>query len=101
MIEEYTVQFLDILRPALAAVPPPVYLGVLLGMVNSCVFYLLMGRGFRLFLPYLFLGSAAAGGAALVSGQLPETGPLLGDVSIVAVSILTWTILLIARSMRL
>ena len=102
MIEEQTARFLDLLRPQMVNLPPSVYLAVLLGVINCSAFYLLgIGRGFRLFLPYLILGAAAAVAGALVGEQLPETGPLMGNVSVAAASVSTWTVLLIARSMRL
>ncbi len=102
MLEEQTARFLDLLRPAISLLPPTAYVGVLLGVINCAVFYLTgLGRGFRLFVPYLILGAAGAVAGAMVGRQLPETGPLLGDVSVVATCVSTWTILLIARSMRL
>ena len=102
MIEEQTIRLLDLLRPAISDLSPIFYLAALLGIVNCSVFYLFgFGRGFKLFIPYLVLAAAAAVGGAVVGTQLPETGPLIGDVSIAAASISTWTVLLIARSLRL
>jgi hypothetical protein len=100
-IDEQTLRLLDALQPVIAVVPPPVYFAVLLGIINSCVFYIVFGRGFKLFVPYVVLGSAAAVLGITVGKQLPETGPLMGDASIVAACISTWTILFIARSMHL
>lgn len=100
MIEEQTARILDMARPALIAVPPTVYLAVLLGLINSAVFYLGLGRGPRLFAPYLILGAAGAVAGAMIGKQLPEAGPMIGDVSIIATSVAAWVVLLIARSMR-
>lgn len=102
MIEEQTIRFLDLLRPFISDLSPVIYLAVLLGIVNCAAFYLVgLGRGFRLFVPYLLLASAAAVGGAIVGEQLPDSGPLIGDVSIVAASASTWVVLLIARSLHL
>jgi hypothetical protein len=101
VIEEQTVHLLDALRPIFALITPAVYVATLLGMINSCVFYLFLGRGLRLFLPYLAIGSAAAVLGMTVGRQLPESGPSIGDVSVVAASISAWTILFIARALHL
>lgn len=100
MIEEQTARLLDLARPALAGVSPTVYVAALLGLINSALFYVGLGRGLRLYIPYLVLGAAGAVGGAMVGRQLPETGPMIGDVSIVIASAATWIVLLIARSMR-
>ena len=76
------------------------FVGGLLGIANSCVFFLLFGRGFRLFIPFLLLGTAAAIGGVVVAKQLPESGPMLGEVNILIASVATWLILFIARSLR-
>ena len=101
MIQELTAQFLNLLQPLLATVSPPVYLAVLIGLVNSCVFYIGFGRGLARFVPYLVIGSAGAILGLAAGEQLPNTGPLLGEVSVVAVSVCAWSILFIARGMRL
>ncbi len=101
MVQEQTAHFLNMLQPLLATVPPPFYLAALIGLVNGCVFYIGFGRGLVRFAPYLLLGLVGAMVGLVVGQQLPNTGPLLGDVSIVAVSIGTWSILFIARGMRL
>jgi hypothetical protein len=77
-------------------------MAVLLGIVNCAAFHLLgLGRGFKLFVPHLILAAAAAVGGAIVGEQLPDAGPLMGDVSVAASSASTWAILLIARSLHL
>lgn len=101
MIEEQTARFLDALHPILAIVPPPVYTAILIGIINSCLFYIGFGRGLARFVPYLILGSAGAILGLTLGKQLPNTGPMIGDVSVAAVCISTWTILFIARGMRL
>ncbi len=101
MIEEYTVRLLDTLRPVISSMAPATYVSVLLGVINACAFYLVISRRFRFFIPCLVLGALAAVGGTTVGSHLPETGPLIGEVSVVAASLSTWTILLIARSIRL
>ncbi len=102
MIEEYTVRFLNAVVPALSEVPPSYYLGALIGIINTCLFYLAgFGRGFKLFVPFLAIGAAAAIVGLTVGRQLPESGPQLGEVSIPATTLSTWTILFVARSLRL
>ena len=101
MIEQYTVQFLNALEPTISRVPPPFYVGTLLGIINTCLFYLGFGRGLRLFSPYLALGAAGALVGLTVGRQLPDSGPTLGEVNVVATVAATWTILFIARSLRL
>ncbi len=100
MIEEQTARLLDMARPVLIALPPAVFVAVLLGLMNSAVFYVGLGRGLRLFVPYLILGAAGAAGGAMIGRQLPEGGPMIGDVSVVSTSVAAWVVLLIARSMH-
>lgn len=101
MIEEYTLRLLNALAPVTTGVPPPFYVGTLLGIINTCLFYLRFGRGLKLFLPYLALGAAAALVGLTVGRQLPDPGPMLGDVNVVATTVATWTFLFVARSLRL
>ena len=101
MIEEQTARFLNTLQPLLVFVSPPIYLATLIGIVNSSVFYIGFGRGLARFVPYLILGSGAAILGLMVGKQLPNAGPQLGDVSVIAVSVCTWSILFIARGLRL
>ncbi|MGE5618136.1 MAG: hypothetical protein ACM3US_02635 [Sphingomonadaceae bacterium] len=101
MIEEQTLRFLNTLTPIISKVPPPYYVGALLGIVNTCLFYLRFGRGLKLFLPYLVLGSGAALMGLTVGAHLPGSGPMLGDVNVVATTLATWVILFVARSLRL
>ncbi len=101
MVEEYTLRLLNSLTPVLSRVPPPYYVGTLVGIINTCLFYLRFGRGLKLFLPYLVLGAGAALVGLTVGKQLPNSGPMLGEVSIVATTFATWAFLFIARSLRL
>ncbi len=101
VIEQYTAHLLNALEPTISRVPPPYYVGTLLGVVNTCLFYLGFGRGFKLFLPYLALGVAGALMGLTAGTQLPDSGPMLGEVNVVATVASTWTILFIARSLRL
>ncbi|MHB0868367.1 MAG: hypothetical protein ACYC66_14385 [Chloroflexota bacterium] len=101
MIEEQTIRFLNTLTPIITKVPPPYYVGTLLGVINTCLFYLRFGRGLRFFLPYLGLGSAAALVGLTIGRQLPDSGPMLGDVNVAATTVATWAFLFIARSLRL
>ncbi len=101
MVEEYTLRLLNTLTPILSKVPPPYYVGTLVGIINTCVFYLRFGRGMKLFLPYLALGAAGALVGLTVGTQLPHSGPMLGEVNVAATSVATWGFLFIARSLRL
>lgn len=101
MVEEYTVRLLNALEPTVSRVPPPMYVGTLLGIVNTCLFYFRFGRGLRLFPPYLVLGSAAAIIGVTAGMQLPDSGPMLGDVNVAATIASTWLVLFVARSLRL
>ena len=102
VIEEHTVRFLNVLVPGLSGVPPSYYVGALAGIINTCLFYLAgFGRGFKLFVPFLAVGTAGAIVGLTVGRQLPETGPQLGEVSVLATTVSTWTILFVARSLRL
>ena len=101
MVEEYTVRLLNALEPTVSRVPPPMYVGTLLGIVNTCLFYLRFGRGLRLFLPYLALGSGAAVVGVTAGTQLPESGLMLGDVNVMPTIVSTWLVLFVARSLRL
>lgn|GEM_PF-1541291 len=101
MIEDFTLRLLNSLTPAISKVPPPYYVGALLGIINSCLFYLRFGRGFRLFLPYVVLGAAAALVGLTVGRQLPDSGPMIGEVNVVVTSLATWVCLFVARSLRL
>lgn len=102
MIEEYTLRLLHAISPAIARVPPPLYLGTLLGIIGTCLFYIPLGRGLRLFPLYLVLGVTAALVGSTVARQLPDDmGPMLGEVSVVATVLFAWVILLVARSLRL
>jgi hypothetical protein len=101
MIEDYTLRFLNSLTPFISRVPPPYYVGTLLGIINTCIFYLRFGKGVKLFIPYLALGAGAALVGLTVGTQLPDSGPMLGDVNVAATSFATWAFLFIARSLRL
>lgn len=101
MVEEYTLRLLNTLTPYISRVPPPYYVGTLLGIINTCLFYLRFGRGFKLFIPYLVLGAGAALVGLTVGRALPDSGPMLGEVNLVATTIATWAFLFIARSLRL
>jgi LysM repeat protein len=100
-LERYTERFLRWMGPLLQGSPPFAFVGALVGMVNSSLFYLVLGRSLRLFVPFLFLGTAAAVIGVTVSRQLPQSGTVIGEVDLVAASVATWIILLIARSFRL
>ncbi|MCL4535142.1 MAG: hypothetical protein M1370_08305 [Bacteroidetes bacterium] len=101
MVEEYTLRLLNNLAPVFSRVPPPYYVGTLLGIINTCLFYLRFGKGLKLFLPYLALGAGAALVGLTVGRQLPDSGPMLGEVNVAATTIATWALLFIARSLRL
>lgn len=101
MAEEYTVRFLTFVGPVLWKLPPAYYVGGLLGIINTCLFYLRFGRGLLLFFPYLVVGAAAAIVGLTVGQQLPATGPFLGEVNVAATVVTTWIALFIARSLRL
>ncbi len=101
MIEEYTLRLLNTLSPAMSRVPPSYYVGALVGIINCCLFYLRFGRGFKLFIPYLALGAAGAIVGLTVGKQLPDSGPMLGEVNIVVTSLAVWICLFVARSLRL
>ncbi len=101
MIEEQTTRFLGAIQPLLVTVPPTTYIATLIGIINTALFYIGFGRGARMFVPYLLIGSIAAVIGVTVGRQLPETGPLIGDASVAAGTVFTWTILFIARSLRL
>ncbi len=101
MIEDQTIRLLNSLSPFISKVPPPYYVGTLVGVINTCLFYLRFGRGLKLFLPYLAIGAAAALVGLTVGKQLPDSGPMLGDVNLVATTVATWTFLFVARSLRL
>ncbi len=101
MIEEYTVRLLNTLMPFISRVPPPFYVGALLGIINTCLFYLRFGRGLKLFFPYLTLGAAAALVGLTVGKQMPASGPMLGDVNVAITTVSTWGFLFVARSLRL
>ncbi|HEX2924391.1 MAG TPA: hypothetical protein VHS06_11980 [Chloroflexota bacterium] len=101
MIEEYTLRLLNTLTPAISRVPPPYYVGTLLGIINCCVFYLRFGRGLKLFLPYLIIGAAGALVGLTVGRQLPDSGPMLGEVNVIVTSLAAWICLFVARSLRL
>ena len=100
-MEEYTVRFLNIVSPHLSRVPPPYYVGALLGIINSCLFYLGFGRGFWRFLPYLIVGAAGALLGVIIGRQIPDTGPMMGDVNVIAACASCWVVLFVARSLRL
>ena len=100
-MEEYTVRFLNAFSPLLSRVPAPYYIGALLGIINSCLFYLGFGRGFRRFVPYLAVGAAGALLGVTIGRQLPDTGPLIGDVNVIAACASCWAVLFVARSLRL
>jgi hypothetical protein len=55
----------------------------------------------KLFIPFVMIGAAAAVIGVTVSRQLPESGPTIGEVDLVAASVATWVALLIARAFRL
>jgi hypothetical protein len=101
VIEEYTVRFLKLLEPTLLRVPPAFYVGALLGIVNSTVFYIFLGRGLKLFIPYLVIGAGGAVLGVLVGMQLPDSGFALGEVNLVSTVVACWAILFVARSLRL
>ncbi len=101
VMEEHTVRFLNAIMPTVSTASPVVYLGTLVGVINTCLFYFLFGRGLKLFLPYLILGAAGSVVGLTVGEQLPESGPMLGELHVVAATIATWAVLFIARSLRL
>ena len=101
MIDEYTVRFLNAIAPVLSGVSPSLYVGSLLGIINTCVFYLFLGRGLKLFPAFLAVGIAGALVGVAVGGQVSAWGPLLGEVHLVAASLSTWAFLFVARSLRL
>ena len=74
-MEEYTVRFLNAVSPHLSRVPPPYYVGALLGIINSCLFYLGFGRSFRLFLPYLAWGRRGRSWVSRSAGKSPTPAP--------------------------
>ncbi len=98
--EEYTLRFLNSMEPLLCRIPPAYYVGGLLGIINSCLFYLRFGHGLMLFFPFLVVGCAGAILGLTVGTQLPEMGPSLGDVNLVATVAACWIALFIARSLR-
>jgi LysM repeat protein len=99
--ERYTEQFLRWIEPLISGASPFVFVGALVGVVNSCLFYLVLGRSLALFIPFMLIGAAAAVVGVTVSRQLPESGPMIGEVDLVVASVATWLTLLIARSFRL
>lgn len=101
VIEEQTVRLLDFLLPTISLLSPPAFLGILIGLICGSAFYLIFGRGLGLFLPYLVLAVAGALVGVAVGTQIPEVGPMLGEVSVVAALASSWSFLFIARSMRL
>ena len=101
MAEEYTIRLLNFMAPLLQKLPPAYYVGGLLGVINTCVFYLRFGKGLLLFFPYLVVGTAAAIVGLTVGKQLPTSGPFLGEVNVIITVATTWIALFIARSLRL
>jgi len=101
MVEEYTIRLLDSMAPLLTRVPPAYYVGTLVGVINTCIFYVRFGRGLLLFLPYLLVGTAAAIVGLTVGRQLHDVGPFVGEVNVAATTISTWCCLFVARSLRL
>jgi len=98
--EEYTIRFLNSMEPLLCRIPPAYYVGGLLGIINSSLFYLRFGRGLMLFFPFLVVGCAGAIAGLTVGTQLPEMGPSLGDVNLASTVVASWIALFIARSLR-
>ena len=101
ILEEYTQRLLDLLAPLLYRFPPSHYVAILLGVMNTCIFYLRFGSGLLLFVPYLVIGSGASMLGVTVGQQMPSSWPTIGDVNVVAATVSTWIVLFIARSLRL
>lgn len=101
MVEEYTIRFLTFIEPSINKLPPSYYVGGLLGVINTSLFYLRFGHGLLLFLPYLVVGAAASIVGLTIGKQLPASGPFIGEINVAATVITTWFALFVARSLRL
>ncbi|MGI5837181.1 MAG: hypothetical protein ACOX87_11950 [Chloroflexota bacterium] len=101
VIEEYTIRFLTFIEPSLNRFPPSYYVGGLLGVINTCIFYLRFGRGLLLFFPFLVIGAAASIVGLTIGKQLPASGPFIGEINVATTVITTWFALFVARSLRL
>jgi hypothetical protein len=82
---------------------PWLLFSILAGLAAAAVFYLLLGRGLRSLPTYLLLGAAVAPLCQLASAELPPLPlPLVvGEVQTLVVVVGTWSLLSIARALRL
>ena len=94
---------IELLLPLLRQLPPWTVLAALVGLTSAAAFYVVAGRGFRSLPTYLVLGLLVAPLCQVVSAELPLLpAPLMiGEVHLAFVAVGTWSLLTIARLLRL
>jgi hypothetical protein len=97
------VRAIDLLLPLIRQAPPWLVLAALVGLTSAAAFYVIAGRGFRSLPTYLVLGLAIAPLCQVASSGLPSLpAPLMiGEVHLAFVALGTWSLLTIARLLRL
>lgn len=93
----------QVLGPVIGVVPPWVLLSLMLGLVSASAFYLVLGIGIRSLPTYLALGLLAGPLAQFAGSSFPLPAPPLsiGEVHLAVVAGGTWSLLAIARLLRL
>lgn len=97
------LHLIDLLLPLIAQSPPWVVLSTLAGLIAAATFYVIAGRGFRSLPIYLLLGLLAAPACQLAGATLPVLPPplMIGEVHLAGVAVGVWSLLTIARLLRL
>ena len=87
------------LLDALSIVPPWLLLAALLGLVNGAACFMLLGRRLPHLAWYIIIGALAAGVGQVAGQAIQAPAPIqIGEVNVLAASLLTWGVLGTART---
>ncbi len=83
----------------LSPVPPWLVLAALLGVVNACACFLLVGRRVAHLAWYAILGGLAAGVGQVFGAAVQAPAPIqIGELNVLVASGAAWGVVLLARS---